>query len=428
MRVYILGAGSSLYAGFPLGKHLWDFLLDHCAMDTDAMEAICAYLSTLDADERTKATNDLEKLLTDFEEGIIPPMPAMEKSASTDMDWDLREKNAVRSSLRHTLQNEPKFDFDSFWMAQRCRRTSPVTMWGFRPKKSSVEVLIGSFVNAFLLHHACIRFGRRHFRGTGDPWPTIGQEKFSRCCPCRQRIRIGSIHRTFEAIARRFHPGDIIITFNYDATIETSLWFGGKWNFASGYGFLVDVSTSKYLTGSATLQAPSPIKVLKPHGSINWIRSILDEKDEKVGINYLGLLFDLPGFSTYTPSLDPETGIETKYIKDTLLAPTYMKDYSAQPTMRIIWDQVDAALREAADVTIVGYSLPCGDKAARERFAAALRLNNKCTNVTVVSRGDPEHSAWPSFLDSVNKRMDWQKLRFEDWISSAQGSHLTGAE
>jgi hypothetical protein len=425
MRVFILGAGSSFYAGFPLGKDLWDFLVDHCGLEMGAMETICAYLSTLDSSQRADAIVDLEGLLTKLERGLIPPMPAEEKSISGYKDWDEAEKHALKSSMRHMHQNDRKLNFDALWEAQRIRRASPVTTWATGVQLTSIKDLISNFVSAFLLHHACIRFGRRHFSATHEPCPTMEQLNFSRCCPCRQRSRIGTIHRTFDAIARMFQPGDTIITFNYDATVEASLWARRKWNFTNGYGFPVDIASSAPArpTRSTRLLSPSPIKVLKAHGSINWVKNTLNGK---IGINYLGLLFDLPGFSTYEPSYDPEDGMETEYTEDTLLAPTYMKDYSSEPTLRIIWDQIDDAVKMAAEVTVIGYSLPKGDTSARERLACALRHNKSCATVTVVSPGVANGSEWPPFLDSVKKHIVWKNHTFEKWVSNAATDQRRG--
>jgi len=57
--------------------------------------------------------------------------------------------------------------------------------------------------------------------------------------------------------------GDVVITFNYDDSLERELRRAGKWDVSLGYGFPL----------SATPQ-PSPVTVLKLHGSTNWFASI----------------------------------------------------------------------------------------------------------------------------------------------------------
>jgi len=406
-----------VYAGFPLGKDLWDFLVDHCGgLELAAMEAISAYFSTLDPSQRREKVKNLELVLTKLERGEIAPMPAKARSASTKSDWNLAEKRALKLSMRHTFKNDQEFDFDAYWESVRGRRESSVSMWA--SEGASLGDLREVFVSAFLLHHTCIRFGRRHFSGGDERPPPLGiwPADFSESCPCRKRMRIGAMHRTFDGIARMFHSGDTIVTFNYDATVEMSLWLGQKWNFANGYGFPVNVTylEAARLKDADRLRRPSPVKVLKPHGSVNWQKST---SDGRIGVSYLGLLFDVPRFSTYEPSPDyEEYAEETEFIENTLVAPTYLKDYRSEPTLKIIWDQIEAELRSAGEITVAGYSLPQGDASARQRIASALCQNEKCKSVKIVSPSDPKDGEWGPFLDTVKKRCNWECNTFEGWV------------
>jgi hypothetical protein len=411
-RVFILGAGSSVYAGFPLGKDLWEFLVDHCGLQAGAMETVSNYLASLGDGERRVATEDLERLLTRFERGEIPAIP-VPPDASVD---DRHQRRAVRASLRHTLQNAPGFRFDAFWEAQRVRRRSAAAGWSFA-QLSSIRDLTYEFDNAFLLHHACIRHGRRHFHGSGEWPPSRSQSAFSRACPCRQRLRIGRVRRMFDALGRAFHPGDTIVTFNYDATVESSLWAAGKWHFIDGYGVPIEMTSPALarLLRQARFRSPSPVKVLKAHGSINWVRSVTTDR---IGLNYLGLLFDLPVFSTYREARDPEDGMETEYTGTTLLAPTYQKDYAAHAILGRVWESIDRVVEQASEITVMGYSLPPGDTAARDRLAAALARNRRIARVGLVSPGDPTQSHWQRFLDGLNLRLESRGRSMEEWLSA----------
>ncbi|HTF69519.1 MAG TPA: hypothetical protein VK638_43255 [Edaphobacter sp.] len=74
------------------------------------------------------------------------------------------------------------------------------------------------------------------------------------------------IHRSHATLAyERFaanivRPGDTVITFNYDVALDSKLQRCGKWLVGDGYGFPVE-----------PLPAGSTVRILKLHGSINWL-------------------------------------------------------------------------------------------------------------------------------------------------------------
>jgi hypothetical protein len=63
----------------------------------------------------------------------------------------------------------------------------------------------------------------------------------------------------YDRLARVLRPGDAVITFNYDLGVERALRATGLWNVKSGYGFSIEDG-----------ETPSPVEVLKLHGSTNW--------------------------------------------------------------------------------------------------------------------------------------------------------------
>ena len=56
---------------------------------------------------------------------------------------------------------------------------------------------------------------------------------------------------------------DVVVTFNYDDSLERELRRRGLWDVSQGYGFPLGKSGQ-----------PSPVLVLKLHGSINWLALI----------------------------------------------------------------------------------------------------------------------------------------------------------
>jgi hypothetical protein len=103
--------------------------------------------------------------------------------------------------------------------------------------------------------------------------PTLGSrpKEVVLLCNCHKPALIAAIRMWFEEIRSgeandyaRFAqyivaPGDCIITFNYDVSLEPHIMTQGKWRLGDGYGFEVE-----------QFENQSPVKVLKLHGSVNW--------------------------------------------------------------------------------------------------------------------------------------------------------------
>src|SRR5258708_4809583 len=60
--------------------------------------------------------------------------------------------------------------------------------------------------------------------------------------------------------------GDAILTFNYDLAVERALRTEALWEIGDGYGFPLGVG----------ITPTSKVKVLKLHGSTNWLGMLFD--------------------------------------------------------------------------------------------------------------------------------------------------------
>ena len=69
-------------------------------------------------------------------------------------------------------------------------------------------------------------------------------------------------------------PEHVVITFNYDATLERVLLEQKKWSFSDGYGFELKFQQSRQ---DKTIVPPSksPVIVLHLHGATGWYRTEL---------------------------------------------------------------------------------------------------------------------------------------------------------
>ena len=73
------------------------------------------------------------------------------------------------------------------------------------------------------------------------------------------------------AFAEKLEPGDVVITFNYDATLERVLLDQGMWSFRDGYGFELVFQTSRHDRTLVPLQK-SRTRILHLHGATGWYR------------------------------------------------------------------------------------------------------------------------------------------------------------
>lgn len=69
--------------------------------------------------------------------------------------------------------------------------------------------------------------------------------------------------------AKRVSAGDVVITFNYDATIERVLRAAGKWSPKDGYGFDLVFRKSAYEHDEVLFES-SATKILHLHGATGW--------------------------------------------------------------------------------------------------------------------------------------------------------------
>lgn len=83
---------------------------------------------------------------------------------------------------------------------------------------------------------------------------------------------VHAVRSTLDDWSATLRAGDVIITFNGDLLLDTTLWRAGVWDYSDGYGFAGPVEGSR---------GPSSILLLKLHGSVNWAQE--DELDAGPG-------------------------------------------------------------------------------------------------------------------------------------------------
>jgi hypothetical protein len=208
-----------------------------------------------------------------------------------------------------------------------------------------------------------------------------------------------------------------VITFNYDDSLERELGVAGKWDVARGYGFPLGDS-----------DIASLVVVLKLHGSMNWLVSIL-------GAAEAGSLVVTPDGRTLGnfPVIHPDDlnhlgydhfegrlyqsggafpclilpGRSKEFFYDTSSGRQYVQFWDD------LWHQASAALRQADQVTICGYSLLSVDQRARKLL---IGVPQRDARISVVSGSQSERIANDYRAAGFRNIEVFGSGYFEDWV------------
>jgi hypothetical protein len=201
-------------------------------------------------------------------------------------------------------------------------------------------------------------------------------------------------------------PGDVVITFNWDLTVERALAHG---------------STSVPLAYHYSKDGPRhKITLLKPHGSINWFEKKAVVDAGVSGTRKLDTNLHLVDFPTLLYSRD--------LIKATpvIVPPVSNKKFSTHSVFKETWGSVYRAISSANVLTILGYSLPREDQFSRFVFRRALRNNirraqkgeKKQLEVIVVNPDDATESTFARLVGRDKTKFRFHRAYFQDFVDS----------
>jgi hypothetical protein len=220
-----------------------------------------------------------------------------------------------------------------------------------------------------------------------------------------RQIHTGTAAAYAEFADKVTKPGDVVITFNYDDSLERELRRARKWDAVSGYGFPFGGSSR-----------PSDVLVLKLHGSMNWLWPVFSSAGRPLihtaDLEHLGY-DDSSDFAGYL--------FQNGGSVPTLILPDREKMFFYKTSFGIegrefwdyLWSQATEAVRRSDRLVLCGYSLLPVDQRA-----CALLLNEpkKEAQITVVS-GERSGRIAADLGTAGFKNVDvFDDGFFEDWV------------
>lgn len=350
-----------------------------------------------------------------------------------------------------------RFHYDKDWPALKrwlTRHKNPVVAEAFQSRQLEHLLTILDLAENLRLNSlgaviAAAKEGRKAVSKSEERWRKL--ERGSRTYQKYRRILLWAIEAWLEfmhhydadrlsnsswdslrTFANKLSTGDVILTFNYDSTLERVLWHQQKWSPKNGCGFEVVFQKSSW--DKVPVEFPqSRVLILHLHGSVGWYRKPALREDyplpEHGGAIPREALTPAP---LETPvALDPiflrELGIHAVDAslpmrpaseRQIFLHPSFLKDFESEGAgaklFSSLWRQAAEALARADEVTIIGYSLPAADSAALtllittcDQFKVRVVNHNPGTNMRLLqllARKSGKH--W----------LARPPISFEDWL------------
>jgi hypothetical protein len=208
-------------------------------------------------------------------------------------------------------------------------------------------------------------------------------------------------------VGKHIPLGDVIITFNWDLTVERAL-SRRQPNAPVSYQYSRDTHHEN-------------ITLLKPHGSINWFeREAVAKAGGPTGAKDLDPKLQLVEFPVLLFSRD--------LIKATpiIIPPVSNKEFSEYRVFQETWTSVYRALSSATVLTILGYSLPREDQFSRFVFRRALRNNilrvergeKDRVEVVIVNPDDAVEGTFARLVGRESTKFHFHRAYFQDFVDS----------
>jgi hypothetical protein len=211
-------------------------------------------------------------------------------------------------------------------------------------------------------------------------------------------------------------PGDTVISFNYDDSLERELKRAGKWDASIGYGF-----------GLLSPEHHTSITVLKLHGSANWLISFFGGRRGTFAVDSGGSLGDAPhiatddlrflGYDDLQGTFPHGAGMPSLILpgrkKEFFYATSFGNEH--EEFFDYLWSQSARALRSANRMVVCGYGLLSVDKQACDLLLSA---PPKDIPVEIVSGNDSQRIRASFEAAGFSHAAAHSTGYFEDWVRS----------
>lgn len=232
------------------------------------------------------------------------------------------------------------------------------------------------------------------------------------------------MHEVYARFVRHIvEDQSVVITFNYDLLLEKLLIATGRWNMNHGYGIYIPsahdalISVQNYLIDRHLRQPTDLVRdavtVLKLHGSINWgMPTISADKSESF---YLMQTEDYQLLEDFR--IRAEHDPLTVYFDPVIVPPVLdKKTWLQNLSFRYIWNMALESLKEARELTFVGYSLAVTDFVSEFLFRQAHGTGINSRVVTVVAP-DASTNLARRYEDLFGVgRVTFEDMRFTEWV------------
>lgn len=205
------------------------------------------------------------------------------------------------------------------------------------------------------------------------------------------RAGIGQIIK--QILGKCSDPSITIITFNQDLIIEKSIeslksitkYSHVEWSIKDTYEInFKEIKRVKRNPRFTETHKPNSIRILKLHGSLNWIYNVRSGSDPKNSIrNPHGALYCANSTEIFT-NLSHKNGKKRTQLIPLVIPPIFEKFSLYKNHLNPLWSKAEEKISEATRLIIFGYSFPDGDFASKSLLRRSFFRNSNLFTCDVI--------------------------------------------